>query len=98
MERLALLRGLAYQAADDLKDVLHDEEQSGKSAGRDLVTGRPNLVSAEGLSGAMSRFRRLIRMGDRVEVMLPEPRERWATLAILRVDEPMELRMMRNSG
>jgi geranylgeranyl diphosphate synthase type II len=94
LERLALLRGLAYQAADDLKDVLHGEEQSGKSAGRDQAMGRPNLVTAEGLPGAMARFRRLGRMADRVEAMLPGPGERWTMLEILRVDEPVGLRMM----
>ena len=62
-DRLALLRGLAYQAADDMKDVLSPVEDSGKSGGRDEELGRPNLVAAEGLPAVMRRFRRLNEMG-----------------------------------
>lgn len=88
LDRLALLRGLAYQAADDLKDTLGDEASTGKSAGRDEVLGRPNLVSAEGFDAACKRFLRLQETGDRVQSALPGPAERWGMLDLLRVDLP----------
>jgi geranylgeranyl diphosphate synthase type II len=88
LDRLALLRGLAYQAADDLKDVHSHESVSGKSSGRDEELGRPNLVAAEGSDAAFKRFTRLQETGDRVEAALPGPMERWGMLRLLRVDPP----------
>lgn len=88
LDRLALLRGLAYQAADDLKDVLSHESATGKSAGRDAELGRPNLVAAEGFDAAFKRFTRLQETGDRVEAALPGPAERWGMLRLLRVEPP----------
>jgi geranylgeranyl pyrophosphate synthase len=89
LDRLALLRGLAYQAADDLKDVFSDEDDSGKSGGRDQVLGRPNLVQAEGLPSAIRRFRRLSDTGDRVQAALPGPATRWGFLNLLKVPVPL---------
>lgn len=88
LDRLATLRGLAYQAADDIKDVLSPEAESGKTGGRDEELGRPNLVAAEGLPAALDRFHRLRRTGDRVQAALPGPAERWRMLEILRVPVP----------
>jgi geranylgeranyl pyrophosphate synthase len=89
LDRLALLRGLAYQAADDLKDVTAAEADTGKSAGRDEELGRPNLAAAEGVPAALKRFRRLQETGDRVEAALPGPPERWGMLRLLRVEAPL---------
>ena len=89
LDRLALLRGLAYQAADDLKDVISQEEDSGKTTGRDEALGRPNLVVAEGLPAALRRFRRLSDIGDRVQAALPGPPERWMMLEMLKVPLPV---------
>jgi geranylgeranyl pyrophosphate synthase len=88
LDRLALLRGLAYQAADDLKDVLGNEADTGKSAGRDEELGRPNLVAAEGVDAAFRHFLRLQEAADRVEAALPGPAERWGMLRLLRVGPP----------
>ncbi len=88
LDRLALLRGLAYQAADDLKDVYLTESISGKSAGRDQMLGRPNLVAAEGISAALDRCHRLIAMGDRVQKSLQRSNSRWDMLSMLRVSIP----------
>jgi geranylgeranyl pyrophosphate synthase len=88
LDRLATLRGLAYQAADDLKDVLTPEVESGKTRGRDEELGRPNLVAAEGFHGTLERFERLGRTGDRVQAALPGPAERWGMLDLLRVPGP----------
>jgi geranylgeranyl diphosphate synthase type II len=88
LDRLGMLRGLAYQAADDLKDFLADESLSGKSAGRDKALGRPNMVIAEGFPAALRRFKRLQQIGDRVEAALPGGAARWGMLRMLRVDAP----------
>jgi geranylgeranyl pyrophosphate synthase len=88
LDRLAVFRGLAYQAADDLKDVLTPESASGKTGGRDEELGRPNLVAAEGLPAAMARLQRLGCAADRVQAALPGPSERWGMLALLRVAQP----------
>ena len=89
LDRLALLRGLAYQAADDLKDVISPDESLGKTGGRDEALGRPNLVVAEGLPAAVRRFRRLSDVGDRVQSALPGPAERWMMLEMLKVPMPV---------
>jgi geranylgeranyl pyrophosphate synthase len=88
LDRLALLRGVAYQAADDLKDAFATETQSGKSGGRDQELQRPNLLSSEGADGAKIRCRRLIAIGDRVMGKLPGPASRWSMLENLRVAAP----------
>ena len=98
LERLALVRGLAYQAADDIKDVVQRGGESGKTGGRDAELGRPNLVSVEGVAGAMARLRRLTRMGDRIERLLEQHSGRWGMLEVLRVDEPVGMERIRNSG
>lgn len=92
LDRLALLRGLAYQAADDVKDVIGDETHSGKTGGRDEELGRPNLAMAEGCDAALRRFARLQECGDRVEGALPGAVERWGMLGLLRVDAPAAVR------
>lgn len=88
LDRLALLRGLAYQTADDLKDVLAVQDSHGKTGGRDGELGRPNMVAAEGLPATISRFHRLQAMGDRVTAALPGPPERWGMLRALKVPVP----------
>jgi len=88
LDRLALLRGLAYQAADDLKDVLCLQNESGKTSGRDDAMGRPNLALAEGVTAASHRFERLQGIGDRVQERLPGPPERWWMLPFMRVSSP----------
>ena len=88
LDRLALLRGLAYQTADDLKDVLSHPDESGKTGGRDSAMGRPNLVLAEGVTAATRRFERLQSLGDRVQARLPGSPDRWWMLPFLRVEAP----------
>jgi len=88
LDKIGLLRGLAYQAVDDLKDVLCPEEWSGKTGGRDRELGRPNLIMAEGFQAALRRFKRLRHIGDRLQASLPGPLERWDMLAPLRVTLP----------
>lgn len=91
LDRLALLRGLAYQAADDLKDVLAPDGATGKTSGRDAAMGRPNLVAAEGMPAAMARCRRLAATADRVQAALPGAPARWGMLELLCVALPAAL-------
>jgi geranylgeranyl pyrophosphate synthase len=88
LDRIGLLRGLAYQAADDLKDVLCNGSETGKTSGRDAELGRPNLILAEGFQATLRRFKRLRQMGDRLQAALPGGPERWGMLAPLRVTLP----------
>jgi geranylgeranyl pyrophosphate synthase len=94
LDRIGLLRGLAYQAADDLKDVLCTQGESGKTGGRDQEMGRPNLILAEGFQAALRRFKRVRQMGDRAQATLPGAPERWGMLAPLRVSLPTNTRMV----
>jgi len=52
--------GEAYQVADDLRDVLLDEEELGKPAGQDASHLRPNAVQNFGVAGAIARLKGLI--------------------------------------
>lgn len=56
LERLADAWGLAYQALDDFKDHAEWRVDTGKSAGRDALLGRPNLVAALGHAAALGRI------------------------------------------
>ena len=64
LERLAAYWGLSYQILDDLKDVFHRPEQTGKTAARDASLHRPNLALAVGAPNAFRRLQRLMRLGD----------------------------------
>ena len=94
LDRLAMLRGLAYQAADDIKDVMCPDISSGKTSGRDEELGRPNLVAAEGLPAAFRRFHRLTLAGDCVQAALPGDPARWGMVDSLRVTAPPLLAAM----
>lgn len=64
LERLALLWGLAYQALDDLKDLLESEEDTGKTGARDVLLDRPNAAAVLGIGPAIERVEKLIRTGN----------------------------------
>lgn len=63
LNHLAVFWGLAYQAIDDLKDMLHDTERTGKSTARDTLLDRPNLVAALGPDRALAKLQKLVRHG-----------------------------------
>jgi geranylgeranyl pyrophosphate synthase len=65
LERLSAYWGLAYQVLDDLKDVLQDAAESGKTPARDLTLDRPNSAAVLGVPVALHRAGRLIRAGER---------------------------------
>ncbi len=52
--------GEAYQAADDIGDAASDCETLGKPTGQDSALGRPNLVNAFGMHGALRRLGQLV--------------------------------------
>jgi geranylgeranyl diphosphate synthase type II len=86
LERLSTYWGLSYQIADDLKDVLSDEKASGKTGARDLLLDRPNTALAMGVSAAVARLNRLIRVGDRTLETLVTLRKPLVFLSRLRLD------------
>jgi geranylgeranyl diphosphate synthase type II len=53
--------GEAYQAADDIRDVVADAQQLGKPIGRDAALGRPSVARERGLPAAMRHFDQLVR-------------------------------------
>ena len=85
LDRVAVCWGLTYQIVDDLKDVLHTSEKSGKTVFRDISMGRPNIALAIGIPAALHRLTRLIAIGDRMLERLVHLRSGVAFLQDLRV-------------
>lgn len=52
--------GEAYQAADDIRDVIGDPSVLGKPAGRDMALLRPSAATELGLEGAVEYFDQLV--------------------------------------
>jgi len=99
LERIALCWGLGYQMVDDLKDVLDSAADAGKTVARDLLLDRPNVASAMGVSGAIQRLNRFIRIGDTTLCQLLKARPEVSFLAKLRSDLEEELvRVTQNAG
>jgi geranylgeranyl diphosphate synthase type II len=48
--------GQAYQAADDIRDVLGQAAELGKPVGQDALLGRPSVMQELGLDGALAYF------------------------------------------
>jgi geranylgeranyl pyrophosphate synthase len=98
LERISEFWGLGYQIVDDLKDVLQSSAQSGKTASRDALLGRPNIAVAIGIDGAVQRLTRLLGLGDRVLGRLLASRPELDFLDKLRGDLQEELaRVTRDS-
>ena len=57
---LGVWLGEAYQAADDIRDVVGDPRVLGKPIGRDAALLRPSSASELGLEGAIAHFHRLV--------------------------------------
>jgi geranylgeranyl pyrophosphate synthase len=99
LERISTFWGLAYQIADDLKDVLQSVQQSGKSAARDALLDRPNLAAAIGIRKASIRLARLIRAGDGTLGALLRLRPSLIFLSALRSDLQADLeQVMSHAG
>ncbi len=52
--------GEAYQAADDIRDVVSDPETLGKPVGRDVALDRPSIAREYGLHEAIRQFDRMV--------------------------------------
>ncbi len=61
--------GLAYQVADDIRDVAADPVELGKPTGRDAALDRASAVRELGLDGALGRLRELV--GEAIEAIPP---------------------------
>ena len=97
LERLSLFWGLGYQMVDDLKDVLQDAGQSGKTPARAALLGHPNVAVVLGVRPAVRRLTRFIDLGDKVFHRLVESRPRLQFLGNLRSELQQELaRVTRN--
>ena len=72
LDRLAIFWGLAYQALDDLKDVLHEPDRAGKTTARDRLLDRPNLALSLGSTAAIERLQRLVSLAGRLVTRLQE--------------------------
>ncbi len=57
---LGEILGEAYQAADDIRDVLGDPTLIGKPVGQDVALGRPSSAIELGLDGAVAHFDRMV--------------------------------------
>lgn len=60
--------GLAYQAADDIRDVIADPQWMGKPGGQDALLGRPNVMHELGLTDGLAYFNQLM---DRAVASVP---------------------------
>jgi geranylgeranyl diphosphate synthase type II len=76
---LGLKIGEAFQVADDIRDVMGCEAQTGKTSGRDAELNRSNMVAEFGLDGAKARFESVL--GDALDTIPPCPGR--AELAVL---------------
>ena len=98
IERISVFWGLGYQIVDDLKDVLQNQAQSGKTPARDVLLGRPNIAAVIGVRGAVRRLTRFIDLGDRALRSLVVPRPELDFLERLRGELQQELaRVTRDS-
>lgn len=91
LERISLYWGLGYQMVDDLKDVLDSSAAAGKTVARDALLDHPNIAAAAGISGAVERLMRCIRLGDRALGLLVVSRPAMAFLGKLRSSLESEL-------
>jgi len=80
LKALCLYWGLAYQASDDLHDVLSHPAASDKTTGRDRALTRPNLALALGIPATRSRLHRLARQASSTLEKLSAFHPRWAYL------------------
>jgi geranylgeranyl diphosphate synthase type II len=63
--------GLAYQVADDIRDVIADSALIGKPVGQDLLLDRPSAARELGLEGAVRHFDSLIEAA--IDSIPPSP-------------------------
>ena len=92
LHRLAKLWGLGYQALDDLKDVLRQEHQTGKTTGRDELLVRPNVALELGIAVTVKRLQRLAGLAEWVITRLTQIRPALTFLSTISARFDDELR------
>jgi geranylgeranyl pyrophosphate synthase len=80
LKRICVYWGLAFQALDDLGDVLKSRAEAGKSTGRDRALTRPNLPLAIGVRATRERVERLGRLAGAAAERLAGRGPRWSHL------------------
>jgi len=82
LKALCVYWGLAFQAIDDLGDVLTTSVESGKTTGRDRALARPNLALVLGVPAASARVARLtVQAGREVDALIASNPTRYRYLA-----------------
>lgn len=83
LARLANIWGMAYQAADDLKDVLLGESLAGKTVRQDASLGRPNIALAIGAVEAAAELTMMMEEANASVAALSDgfPR-RWLGISV----------------
>lgn len=81
LRALCVYWGLAFQALDDLRDVLGSTVDTGKTTGRDRALQRPNLALALGVPATRARLSRLAALAECALAPLRRSGDRWAHLA-----------------
>lgn len=96
LKALCVHWGLAFQAMDDLADLLRGEHETGKTGGRDRALARPNLALALGAPAARGRVGRLSRLASAALVRLEACSPRWTYLRSFQaqVFEPARRRVL----
>lgn len=77
---VCLYWGLAFQALDDLQDVLGSTVAAGKTTRQDRSLRRPNLALVLGVPQTRQRVRRLLAQADRTVRELTNADARWEYL------------------
>lgn len=87
LKALCVYWGLAFQAVDDLQDVLASSVESGKSAGNDARLDRPNLALALGVPATRARIARLAGLSTRtLRDLIARGGDRWSYLAVFHAE------------
>jgi geranylgeranyl diphosphate synthase, type II len=80
LKALAVYWGLAFQALDDLRDLLATSVEAGKTTGRDRTLARPNLGLVLGVPATRQRLHRLITQAEHRIGRLVGLRSGWTCL------------------
>ncbi len=80
LKALCVYWGLAFQALDDVRDVLGRTDDTGKTTGRDRALLRPNLALALGVPAVRSRLVRLFLLSEKALAPLRANGARWTCL------------------
>lgn len=80
LEALCIYWSLAFQAVDDVHDVLSSSIEAGKTTRRDRSLSRPNLAVALGFTTALRRTARLLSLAETRLDRLTRLRPAWGYL------------------